>query len=151
GANARICAAHREGELRERLSTGGFASNRVVQQCQFNPDSTRFEWTVVSASPELVTHINQGTSTSYNDYDRPLEHQGCAVGNTIHPFGTKVKITCENGRKAETRECRQRERIAGDGELLGTFVPVSVEGSAGFVSDFYSVVVGSNRCRYTFE
>lgn len=149
---SKVCAAHREGELLETAYTN--PAFKRIEQCQFNPDNARFEWAIVSAAPELVRHFNQGSGGGVKtNYERPLEHDGCQVGSTIHPIGTKVKIICGGGR-AETRECRARSRVAGDGNLLGTFVPVSVEGTGhtgGFVGDTYSLVVASNRCRYTFE
>lgn len=139
----RVCAEHRKGELREQVfNAPANAQYKRIDQCQYSPEHKRYEWSLVAATA-LVRHHGQGSGLiATNTYERPLEHSGCAVGGTVHPFGTTVNITCGAGNNTltETRVCKARE------EGLGTFVT-----TAGYVGDTYSLVVASNRCRYTFE
>lgn len=144
----KVCAVHREGELREKVQTSPINSinYREVEQCQFNPTTKRFDWTRVVQS-ELVPHFMQGTNAQVTDYERPLEHTGCMVGNKVYAYGTKATVTCGAASKPETAEmvCTERKTLDGRRNLLGTF-----EFTKGYIQN-YSLVVASNRCRYTFN
>jgi len=144
----KVCAVHREGELREKVQTSPInnINYREVAQCQFNPTTKYFDWTRVVQS-ELVPHYMQGTNISTTVYERPLEHTGCMVGNKVYAYGTKASVSCGSASKPETAEmvCTERKTLDGSRSLLGTF-----EFTKGYIPD-YSLVVASNRCRYTFN
>lgn len=128
-ANYRVCAAHREGQLREVKCSPNSQPAHVVaatsllskgfEQCVFDPATRGFRWIAVEGG--TLTMPNQSCFTQ--PYDRPLANiEGCRFDGQTYPLGTQQTISCRAPNQTivtEVRTC-QPMQIGSEGNTTSS-------------------------------
>lgn len=131
-----VCAAHREGQFREIAAGKPAVSGNPqaysfsrIQQCQFNAQTQRYDWTTIEQSRGQQWRIE----TSHRVKSLPVapNHTGCKIGDVVHTLGTRLINDCGSIFGKAVYECKAAGEARNSSEtMLNSFQ--LIEGSRGY-------------------